>query len=269
MERNNQNINGGDLMRKVVPVFFILLLISTPVFADTGRDIMELVIENQKADSSAMDIRMSLIDSRGNESTRRVQMLTLNEDGLTKTITLFLEPANIKNTRFLTVENTDRADDQWIYLPSLRKVRRIAAAERDGSFMGSDFYYSDMSAGDIDDSEYIVAGEEKLAGKNCWVVEAVPDAGSDSSYGRIVSWVDQETYLTMKVEFYDEDGRTLLKELTMEGPRQIDGRWSAEKTIMLTIESDHRTVLEMRQVKYDIPINPGYFTTNFLQTGRP
>ena len=106
-----------------------------PLSAQTGREIMDKVLENQKPDSSAMDMQMNLIDSRGNESFRRIQTLTLDDNGNMKSITLFVEPTNIRNTRFLTIQNEGRDDDQWIYLPSLRKVKRIAAGERDGSFI--------------------------------------------------------------------------------------------------------------------------------------
>lgn len=252
------------LLYSLTGLILIILLSS-----QTGRDVMQKVLENQKPASSAMDIRMNLIDSRGNMSNRRIQTLTLEENGMVKSITLFMEPANVKNTRFLTVQNEDRADDQWIYLPSLRKVKRIAAGERDGSFMGSDFSYSDMSGNDLDDSEYTILREEELSGRDCWVIEAVSKPEKDSSYGKTISWVDKETYLTLMVDFYDDDGTTKIKELTMEGLKETDGIWSAEKTTMKTLASDHQTVLEIGQIKYNMTINPGYFTTNFLQTGRP
>lgn len=255
---------GRKLLYSLTGLVLIFLL-----SAQTGRDVMQKVLDNQKPDSSAMDIRMNLIDSRGNVSNRRIQTLTLEVDRKVKSITLFMEPANVKNTRFLTIQNDDRDDDQWIYLPSLRKVKRIAAGERDGSFMGSDFSYSDMSGNDLDDSEYTILREEELSGRSCWVIQAVGLPEIESTYGKIISWVDKETYLTLKVDFYDDDGKTKIKELTMEGLKETDGFWFAEKTTMKTIASDHQTVLEIGQVKYNIPINPGYFTTNFLQTGRP
>ncbi len=107
MKRNN----------KAAMLVFILLAViaaAAPLSADTGREIMQKVIDNQRAGTSAMDIKMTLIDRRGAVSFRRLQTLTMNENGLVRTITLFLEPANVKNTRYLTRENKNRADDQWI-----------------------------------------------------------------------------------------------------------------------------------------------------------
>ena len=253
---------------KILSLCLCLIALSFPLTAETGAEIMQKVVENQKADSSALDISMSLIDSGGRVSERRIQTLAWEDGGRTKTITLFLEPAAVRNTRFLTIENHDRDDDRWIYLPSLRKVKRIAASEKDGSFMGSDFSYADISAQEVDEAVHILLREETLEGRHCYVVESRPTQQAESSYGKTVSWVDGETYLTVKVDLYAADAVSKVKEIVMEGLRQVQNRWIAEKITMKTLASGHSTVLETNQVKYDIPVNPGYFTTGFLQTGR-
>jgi hypothetical protein len=217
-----------------------------------------------------MDIQMTLIDRNGSESTRRIQTLVLDSDELSGTITVFLEPASVRNTRFLTLENDRRADDQWIYLPSLRRVRRIAATERDGSFMGSDFSYSDMSFSQtaIEESTHTLLRDETFDGHSCAVVESVPLPDSDSNYTRQVIWVDRDTWLPLRVEFYRGETQTPEKVMEAGDLRQVDGRWLTGTITMTTVESGHRTVLEFRQVRYDIPLDPGYFTTVFLETGR-
>ncbi len=257
-------------MKKIISKVVIFLLITTALSAQTGAEIMQRVNDTREVSSSAMDIQMQLIDKDGQISTRRIQTLILNDNGLTKTITLFMEPASIRNTRFLTIENSTRADDQWIYLPSLRKVKRIAAGEKSGSFMGSDFSYADMgsSSSSVEDSIHSILGEETFNGRNCYVVESVPKSGTDSDYGKYVTWVDKTSWLTLKVEFYSKDGRTRLKELISDNISNENGRWVAKKITMETLENRHRTILEIKQVKYDIPLNPGFFTTTFLETGR-
>ncbi|MDA3938411.1 MAG: outer membrane lipoprotein-sorting protein [Spirochaetia bacterium] len=257
-------------MKKILLVSVLLLILLTSLSAQTGREIMQNVIDAQKVNSSAMDIQMTLVDNDGDTSTRRIQTLILNDNDLTKTITLFLEPASVRNTRFLTVENDGRADDQWIFLPSLRKVKRIAAGEKDGSFMGSDFSYSDMgsSGSSVEDSTQTVLREEKYNGRNSFVVESIPNAGTDNNYGKYITWVDKSSWLTLKVEFYSKDGKTQIKELNSENIVKENSHWVAKKITMETLESGHKTILEIKQVKYDIPLNPGYFTTTFLETGR-
>ena len=257
-------------MKKILSIFILTSVLVTAITAQTGSEIMQKVIDAQKVSSSAMDIQMTLIDKDGDTSTRRIQTLILNENDLTKTITLFLEPASVRNTRFLTVENEDRTDDQWIFLPALRKVKRIAAGEKDGSFMGSDFSYSDMgsSGSSVDDSTQTILREEKYNGRYCYVVESIPKTGSDKNYGKYITWVDKTSWLTLKVEFYSKDERTLIKELSSENIVKENGHWIAKKITMKTMESGHKTILEIKQVKYDIPLNSGYFTTTFLETGR-
>ena len=248
--------------------FFAFLALSA--WAETGKQIMQNVIDTQQAESSAMDIRMLLVDANGEESSRRFQTLIVNESGLAKTITVFLEPASVKNTRFLTIQNESRDDDQWIYLPALRKVKRIAAAEQSGSFMGSDFSYSDMSfsSASVDEAMHTLLREERLNGLDCYVVQSIPAQQSGSQYGKQISWVDKSTWLTPRVEFYAKDGTTLRKVLEAQDFKQIQGHWIAGRMTMATFESGHRTILEMQQVKYGIPLDPGYFTTTFLESGR-
>ncbi|MDA3810874.1 MAG: outer membrane lipoprotein-sorting protein [Spirochaetaceae bacterium] len=258
-------------MKKTILLISILMISGIfSIWSESGRQIMESVINNQKSNSSAMDLVMNLVDRSGNISTRRLQTLILDDQGQTKTITLFMEPASVKDTRFLTLENELRNDDQWIYLPALRKVKRIAAGEREGSFMGSDFSYSDMSArgGDLDDSDYKILREETYNGYDCFVVESIPHEGTDPVYGKNISWVDKISRLTIKVDFYSLNLSEKIKELIMENLKEVQGHWVGLKTTMTTIATGHKTIVETRQVKYDIPINPGYFTTNFLQTGK-
>ena len=257
-------------MKRILSIFIFSLLINTAISAQTGSEIMQKVIDAQKANSSAMDIQMTLENKDGDTGTRRIQTLVLRENNLTKTITLFLEPASVRNTRFLIVENEGRADDQWIYLPSLRKIKRIAAGDKGSSFMGSDFSYSDMgsSGSSIDDSTQTILKEENYNGRNCYVIESIPHAGTDNNYGRYVTWVDKISWITVKVEFYSKNGQTQIKELNSEEIVKENGHWISKKITMVTLESRHRTILEIKQVKYDIPINPGYFTTIFLETGR-
>ena len=257
-------------MKKFLSILILTSVLTISLSAQTGREVMQKVIDAQKVNSSAMDILMTFIDKDGDTGTRRIQTLILNENDLTKTITLFMEPASVRNTRFLTVENSGRADDQWIFLPSLRKVKRIASGDKGGSFMGSDFSYSDMgsSGNSVDDSVQTILREEKYNERNCYVVESIPNAGTDNNYGKYVTWVDKTSWLTLKVEFYSKDGITQIKELNSENITKENDHWIAKKITMETLESGHKTILEIKQVKYDIPLNPGYFTTTFLEIGR-
>ncbi len=234
----------------------------------TGASIMQKVTDAQTGTSSAIDIRMTLIDSKGEERERRIQTLSLTDTGIRKTITVFLTPASVRNTRFLSIEKTSGGDDQWIYLPALGKVKRIAATETGGSFMGSDFTYADMASTSYDATEaiHIIVRQETYAGRTCYVVESTPLKSSD--YAKTITWVDTERHVAMKVEFYGSDANTMLKMLTSESVESIEGRWLAKKMTMQTLATGHRTVIEILQAKFNMPLNSSYFTVSFLETGR-
>ncbi len=257
-------------MKRVKLLFIAILLIVLPlsVFAQTGASIMEKLQATQQADSSALDIRLSLIVSNGTERERRIQTLTLTENDLTSTITVFLSPASVKNTRFLTKENRSGGDDQWIFLPSIGRIKRIAASEGSGSFMGSDFSYSDMASTtyDVDEADHTLLGEETIDGRKAYLIESIPLTASD--YGKTRILVDKEHYLPLKVDFYSKDGKTLVKTLTTDSIKYMEGRWISQTVTMTTVATKHSTRIEILQAKYNIPMNRGYFTTSFLETGR-
>jgi outer membrane lipoprotein-sorting protein len=259
----------NTIRNRGVVLLVLLISVSTLLFAaETGPDIMQRVMDTQAADSSAMDIRLTLIDPSGEQRERRIQTLTITEEGLTNTITVFLSPASVKNTRFLTRQRSDGADDQWIYLPAVGRVKRIAATEGGGSFMGSDFTYSDMASTtyETDEAEHTLLRNETLNGRASYVIESIPLIASD--YGKTMIWVDAETYLPLKVEFYAKDSQTIVKELITDSTDYVDGRWITRSITMTTRTTGHKTRIEILQAKYNIPMNSGYFTTTFLETGR-
>lgn len=247
-------------------VFIMLLLILIPaliIAAPSAALIMDKVIETQKSDTAAMDLKLTLIEANGTERERRIQTLSQTVDDKTSIITVFLSPESVKNTRFLSVEGND-ATEQWIYLPALKRVRKISATEEGGSFMGSDFSYSDMASTTYDADEATHRLIEETA--TTYVVESIPK--TVKSYGKNIATVDKETFLPLKVEFYAPDEKTLLKTLTTLETGTVGTRPITKMVEMKTIATGHATRLEMVQVRYDVPIPAAYFTVRFLETGR-
>lgn len=249
----------------------LMLIIFVPITLsaqETGNSIMQRVMDTQSADSSAMDIRLLLLEPTGETRERRIQTLTMTEDDLTNTITVFLSPASVKNTRFLTRQRSDGSDDQWIFLPAIGRVKRIAASEGGGSFMGSDFTYADMASTtyDTDEAVHTLLRSDSIDGRDAFVVESNPNTTSD--YGKTIIWVDKQTDLPLKVEFYDTTKRNLVKILTTDDIAFVEGRWITKSITMTTMATNHSTRIEILQAKYNIPMNSGYFTTTFLETGR-
>ncbi|MGE4583623.1 MAG: outer membrane lipoprotein-sorting protein [Sphaerochaeta sp.] len=252
-------------MKRSIIILFILLFTHALIAADLSADeVMQQVLAVQNSDSSALDLRLTLIEANGQRRERRIQTISQTKEGKTSTLTVFLSPESVRNTRFLSLEQDGGTTEQWIYLPALKRVRRIGASEEGGSFMGSDFSYADMASTTYDADE---ATHSLLSSQgDSYQIASLPDA--PTTYGKLVTTVDKRTFLPLRVEFYDLDGKTLLKTLVTETIAEIGGRPIAKTMVMTSIFSGHATRLEILDAKYDLALNPGYFTVTFLETGR-
>jgi outer membrane lipoprotein-sorting protein len=252
-------------MKRILLTIAIALLLVTPLLAAplTANQIMTKVLDTQKSDSAALDLKLTLIETNGTQRERRIQTLSKTVGDNTSTITVFLSPESVRNTRFLSKE-VDGSTEQYIYLPALKRVKRIAASEEGGSFMGSDFSYADMAATtyDTDQAVHTIIAEDAKT----YTVQSIPN--KKNVYGKNVVIVDKETFLPLRVEFYDLDQRTLLKTLVTEEIGESGGRPIAKVVVMTTVASGHATRLEILQARYDMPISDNYFTQRFLETGR-
>ncbi len=257
------------MRKKTILVILSLLIISTAsLYALTGKEIMQKVSDLNDVTSTHSLVNLQLVDKNNKVSSRVIEMFaTKNNKGESLSLIIFHSPASVKNTRFLSVENTGRNNDQWIYLPALKKVRRIAASEGNKSFMGTDLTYDDMGARDINDDTHTLMGEENLNGRQCYRVESVPTSPSDSQYSKRISLVDKERMIPLKMELYDNKGK-LIKIMFMENIKNIQGHWTPLKTSMKNTQTNHKTIIEMTKIIYDEKIPAGIFTTRFLQAGR-
>ena len=237
------------------------------IWAQTGREIVEQADAQPQPVSSRALVLMELITSDGSVQTRQVEQVTHDDGDIKNSLILFWSPANVKNTRYLSVEKTGGNKDRWIFLPALNKVRRIASGDGGGSFMGTDFSYDDLSGIEIDDYSYELIKEETVSGYECWVIQENPKPATDTQYSKRISWIDKSTYLTVKAEMYDKAG-TLEKTMTAESTAQVQGYWTRTKLRMVNNRTNHATVLEMKKLLYDTDLDTRVFTTNFLKTGR-
>lgn len=252
-------------MKRILSTLAIIVMATSTLFAATltANQIMTKVIDTQKADSAALDLKLTLIEANGTERERRIQTLSKTVGDDTSSITVFLSPESVRNTRFLSKEVNGQAE-QYIYLPALKRVKRIASSEEGGSFMGSDFSYADMASTtyDTDEAVHTIISEDATT----YTVQSIPN--KKTTYGKNVVVVDKSTFLPLRVEFYDLDGKTLLKTLVTEEQGYVDARPITKILTMTTVATGHATRLEIVQARYDMPISDNYFTQKFLETGR-
>jgi outer membrane lipoprotein-sorting protein len=256
-------------MKRPVIAIAILFLAAAAAFAQSALEIMTVSRNRITADTVSTRARMVITAKDGSTTERLVDQYTSTAGDVTKTVVIFQKPASVANTRFLTISTKGKPADQWIFLPSLGKVRRIAASEGSASFMGTDLSYDDLSSADrdVELDNYAILKEESLAGAPCWVIESKPKDAS-YQYSRMVAWVEKATHIALKMELYDRKG-TLVKLMEMGGVKEIQGRLTPTVTKMTSIQAKTSTTITMDILKYDDPIPAGVFTERFLLTGKP
>ena len=248
----------------------VIVCCSNNIFAQnfSGKEIMQKVKDRPDGKNREMKMQMELINKRGKKRSRSVVSYSMDIGKDKKSIMFFLSPADVKGTGFLTWEydNPEKDDDRWLYLPAMKKTRRISGASaKKGYFMGTDFTYDDMGGRNIDEDIYKLLREEKLDGYDCWVIESKPKDTKDM-YSKKVSWIRKDCLHASKVVFYDKM-ENLLKTLTISDIEKIDGFWTAQKMHIINHQTNHQTILLMRETQYNIEIDENLFTVSNLEKG--
>lgn len=257
-------------MRKlsVWAVLFVLAAAS-PLSAQslTGREIMENVYTRPSGGDMESELTMTLENSRGSARERKIRQFRADFDGVEKKIMFFLAPADVRNTSFMNWSYTGegRDEDRWIYLPALKRIKRISSESGGDSFMGSDFTYDDLGERHPSLDEHRVLGEETVRGERCYVVESVP-LDSDAPYSRTVSWVVKDTWIGMKKEFYDSDGE-LLKVLSVHEYGTFEGIFVLLEFEMENVQTGHSTRMKLENVTLDSGVSRDMFTERAMQRG--
>jgi outer membrane lipoprotein-sorting protein len=212
-----------------------------------------------------------VITAKNGSTTERVidQYSKDDTQSRSRTVIVFRSPAGIAGTRFLTMENAGVKNDQWIFLPSLGKVRRIAASEGGGSFMGTDMSYDDLSAPNrnVDDDTHTLLRKEQYNDAACYVIQSIPK-DSSYQYGKMVLRIDENTLVNYRIEMYDRRG-TLVKTMESSGFRDMQGFLTPMQIKVTTIADQTSTTIHTDIIKYNDTIPESVFTTRFLETGRP
>lgn len=234
----------------------------------TGRDVMVRVDERPNGDNRASVLTMRLEDSRGSRRVREMRTWAMDEGPDTRTLMVFLEPGDVRGTAFLSYDYDalDKEDDKWLWMPALRRIRRISGAARRERFMGSDFSYDDMGNRNVDEDSHLLEGEETVEGAACWVVLSRPRE-ADPAYDRVRYWVRKDADLVVRAEYYDRDG--LLKVFRVVKAEKCNGFWTVLHSEMEDRVRRHRTILENREVRHDTDMDPEIFSPARLRQVQP
>lgn len=260
-------------------VFLSLVVVSFPSpgrAADEpkAREIMVKADARDDGDNGMSDMDMVLIDKQGNTRTREIRSRMKDVGKDTQRIMFFVAPPDVKNTGFLTYDYDDpnKDDDQWLYLPALRKTKRIASSDKSGSFMGSDFNYSDMTSRNLTDYDFSLVKEDEVDGHKVWLIQAVPRSRKvidETGYTKSVVFVRQDNYVVVRaVNWVSESDR--LKYFDVKKLELIDNIWVATEVHMTTKQGKntlHKTVLKYRNVRFGQKHDPDLFSIRRLEKG--
>lgn len=216
---------------------------------------LEIATEADQRDAgwgdSTSTLTMTLRNKQGQESTRemRSRALEVADDG-DKSMIIFDEPKDVRGTALLTFSHKSGDDDQWLYLPALKRTKRIASRNKSGPFMGSEFAYEDLSSQEIEKYSYKYLRDEELNGRKCFVMERYP-VDKSSGYTRQIVWMDQERYVPNKVEFYDRK-KSHLKTLDMHEYQQYKSKhWRPLRLEMVNHQTGKSTTLRFSEYNFD------------------
>jgi len=235
-------------------------------------EIMKKNDEQQKAKTEQLNMEMRLINKEGKIRVRTVtQFKKTDTTGNEKSLIRFHSPADVKGTGLLTIENSARDDDQWFYLPAMKKVRRISTSSKSDNFVGSDFTYEDLKSEELEKYNYELVKDEILEDHSCYVIEAVPATPNEkkqSGYSKREIWIDKTNFVIIQAKFYDKKGQ-LFKVFKASDIREIEGtnKWRAHQMIMENLITDHKTVLIFNNILINKGISDNNFTQRYLERG--
>lgn len=217
---------------------------------------------------SVANMTMELKNKQGKTSVREVRVKTLEVDGDgDKGLSIFDTPKDIKGTASLTYSHALKPDEQWLYLPALKRVKRISSKNKSGPFMGSEFAYEDISSQEIEKYTYKYLKDENLNGIDCFVIERYP-AYRHSGYTRQLAWINKQEYRPEKIMFYDRKN-SLLKTLNYSGYKQyLDKYWRAEKMHMVNHQTGKSTLLTWHEYQFQTGLTDSDFNRNSLKRAR-
>lgn len=260
---------------RIIALMFGILVLSLAAEQQeklTAKLIVDRSFKTTKLAGSEMLSTMTIIDDRGRERVRKIASVTkLYDNGETeKRLIRFLSPPDVKGTGLLTFDYESRDDDMWLFMPALRKTRRIVSTEKAKNFMGSEFTYADMTPPILDDFSYELVGEEDVEGIPCWKIEMIPvddDVADENGFSKRVTFIAQQDFVIRRAVYYDLDGE-LQKELTVEEVREVDPenhKYRPMRMLMVNRQNGRQSILNVDEIQFNPDVKDEFFTTRYLE----
>jgi len=260
-------------MRKWTVLFVLLLGMLPSVHAETAQEKgLTIIIESDNRDKgwqdSSADMLMTLRNKKGRQSIRQIRVKNLEVEGDgDKGLTVFDQPRDVKGTAFLTYSHALVADEQWIFLPALKRVKRISSSNKSGPFMGSEFAYEDISSFEVAKYSYLYLRDEILDGQDCFVLETRP-LYKHSGYTKSTVWIDKDEYRIQKIDFYDRKDSLLKIQRFSDYQQYLGQYWRADTMTMENQQNGKSTTLKWSNYRFQTGLTAKDFEKNDLKRQR-
>ena len=231
----------------------------------TGQELAQQVFDRENGDDVNAQMKMILVNKRGKERIREFTFYSKDYGDRIKQFNRFTSPADIKGTGFLSVEKDVGETEQFLYLPSLRRTRRIVSSQKSRSYVNSDFSYEDMERRPVEDFEHVISGEETIGNINCTILESKPKEGVESQYGRIKNRIDPKSLISLYIEYFDKRGK-LIKKYRVVKLKKVQNIWTEMEAVMENLERKHKTVLKIDKIVYNTGLDDRIFTRQYLES---
>ena len=259
-------------IKKIFPAILLALLSFTSLAESPEERGLAIATEADRRDTGfgdyTSDVKMILRNKQGQESIREIRSKTLEVEGDgDKSLTIFDKPRDVQGTALLSFTHKEGPDDQWLYLPALKRVKRIASDNKSGPFMGSEFAYEDIASQEVEKYTYKYLRDDTLDGLEVFVFERYP-VDEKSGYTRQIIWMDKEHYKERKIEFYDRKD-SLLKTLVLADYHQhLDQYWRAHDMYMENHQTGKNTRLLQSNYNFRSGLTDRDFDKNALKRAR-
>ncbi|MFN3201671.1 MAG: outer membrane lipoprotein-sorting protein [Bradymonadia bacterium] len=219
---------------------------------------------NEGFKSEASTLAMKLINAHGDVTERKMESKILEGDGDgDRSFIVFEAPADVKNTKMLTWSHKKGTDDQWLYLPAIKRIKRISSRNKSGSFMGSEFAYEDLSSPEVEKFTYKYLADVTEKGRDCWQMERYP-IDKNSGYSKQVVWLDKQYQTPVRIDFYDRKGE-LLKVGTYSGYKQYGKFWRWGAIEMDNKQTRKKSIITWNDRKLGVDLDTDDFERDALE----
>lgn len=255
---------------KINNLFFLLVvlylsLLTLPAIADEALNLAQKVYNIPNGKDLTTLGRMVLTEKGQSPRIREMVSYRMNKtDGETSNLIRFLDPEDIAGTGLLSIDKIDGDADQWLYLPALDRVRRISSSRKGGRFVGSDLYFEDLQKRNPLQDKHRIIGEQTENNILCTILESIPKKNDESAYTKRLSWVDPDTNIVQRVDYYEKNSSTPSKRWTIRSKKKIQGYWTITDSRIEDLNTGHQTRMVMDNVLYDQNLPSKLFTSQAL-----